>query len=112
MSPAIEVRLPLAQNLPDVSNVIHRGDVVAVTGNSNALSADRAAAAGHGPPGGGVQAGCSQFLPLGVDSMWRAPMTSPMPQGLQNPDPLLQRGRLVLDVLPYGMLAFCVLLSF
>ena len=39
-------------------------------------------------------------------------MTSPMPQGLQNPDPLLQRGRLVLDVLPYGMLAFCVLLSF
>jgi signal transduction histidine kinase len=38
-------------------------------------------------------------------------MTSPMPQGLPNPDPLLERGRLVLDVLPYGMLVFCVILS-
>jgi signal transduction histidine kinase len=38
-------------------------------------------------------------------------MTSPMPQGLQNPDPLLQRGRRVLDILPFAMLAFCVLVS-
>jgi signal transduction histidine kinase len=38
-------------------------------------------------------------------------MTSPMPQGLPNPDPLLERGRVVLDVLPYGMLVFCVILS-
>jgi len=38
-------------------------------------------------------------------------MTSPMPQGLQNVDPLLQRGRLVLDVLPYAALVFCVVLS-
>jgi signal transduction histidine kinase len=37
-------------------------------------------------------------------------MTSPMPQNPINPDPLLQRDRPVLDVLPYGMLAFCVLL--
>ena len=38
-------------------------------------------------------------------------MTGPMPQDPTNPDLLLQRGRLVLDVLPYGALAFCVLLS-
>ena len=38
-------------------------------------------------------------------------MTGPMPQDPTNPYLLLQRGRLVLDVLPYGALAFCVLLS-
>jgi len=116
MSPVIKVRqLPLAQNLPDhlpdVSNVIHRGDVVVVTGNGNALNADGAAAAGHGRLGAGVRSGCSQILPPGVDSVWRAPMTSPMPKGLPNPDPLLQRSHPVLAVLPYGMLAFCVVLS-
>jgi len=81
---------PLPQNLleslPEVSHVIHRGDVVVVTGNSNALNA-------------------------GVDSMWRAQMTSPMPQGLPNPDPLQKRWPPVLAVLPYGMLVFCVILS-
>jgi ABC-2 type transport system ATP-binding protein len=29
----------LLESLPDVSHVIHRGDVVVVTGNSNALNA-------------------------------------------------------------------------
>jgi signal transduction histidine kinase len=38
-------------------------------------------------------------------------MTSPLPQDPINPDPLLQRYHRVLDVLPYGMLAFCVILS-
>jgi signal transduction histidine kinase len=38
-------------------------------------------------------------------------MTSPMPQDPINPDPLVQRFHPVLDVLPYGMLAFCVILS-
>jgi signal transduction histidine kinase len=38
-------------------------------------------------------------------------MTSSMPRGLPNPDPLLQRSRPALAVLPYGMLVFCVLLS-
>ncbi len=38
-------------------------------------------------------------------------MTSPMLQDPINPDPLVQRSRRVLDVLPYGMLAFCVILS-
>jgi signal transduction histidine kinase len=38
-------------------------------------------------------------------------MTSPMPQDPINPDPLVQRYHRVLDVLPYGMLAFCVILS-
>jgi signal transduction histidine kinase len=33
-----------------------------------------------------------------------------MPQGPVNPDPLLRRDHPVLAVLPYGMLAFCVLL--
>jgi hypothetical protein len=37
-------------------------------------------------------------------------MTSPMPQGPVNPDPLLRRDHPVLAALPYGMLAFCVLL--
>jgi signal transduction histidine kinase len=37
-------------------------------------------------------------------------MTSPMPQDPINPD-LLTRDRPVLDVLPYGALVFCVLLS-
>jgi signal transduction histidine kinase len=36
-------------------------------------------------------------------------MTSPMPQDPINPDPLMQHR--VLDVLPYGMLAVCVVLS-
>src|SRR6516165_6985595 len=70
----------------DLSHVIYRGDVVVVTGNSNALNA-------------------------GVDSMWRAQMTTPMPQGLPRPDPLEKRWPPVLAVLPYGMLAFCVVLS-
>ncbi len=38
-------------------------------------------------------------------------MTSPMPQNPINPDPLVQRDHPVLDLLPYGMLVFCVLLS-
>jgi signal transduction histidine kinase len=38
-------------------------------------------------------------------------MTSPMPQDPINPDPLVQRSHPVLDVLPYGMLVFCVLLT-
>src|SRR5579859_1243344 len=43
--------------------------------------------------------------------MWRAQMTSPMPQDPINPDPLWQRNHPALAVLPYGMLAFCVILS-
>src|SRR5579863_2771243 len=43
--------------------------------------------------------------------MWRTPMTSPRPQDSLNPDPLLPRDRPVLDVLPYGLLVFCVLLA-
>lgn len=47
MSPVIEVRqlhkryadTNLLESLPDVSHVIHRGDVVVVTGNGNALNA-------------------------------------------------------------------------
>src|SRR5260370_12080190 len=62
--------------------------------------------------GGGVRTGCGQILPLGVDSMWRPHMTSPMRQDLPDPDPLLQRDHPLVDVLPYGMLVFCVLLSF
>jgi signal transduction histidine kinase len=38
-------------------------------------------------------------------------MTSPTPQDPINPDPLVQRFHTVLDVLPYGVLAFCVILS-
>ena len=38
-------------------------------------------------------------------------MTSPRPQNPINPDPLVQRDHPVLDLLPYGMLVFCVLLS-
>jgi signal transduction histidine kinase len=38
-------------------------------------------------------------------------MTSSMPQDPINPDPLMQRYHRVLDVLPYGMLALCVILS-
>jgi signal transduction histidine kinase len=38
-------------------------------------------------------------------------MTSPTPQDPINPDPLVQRNHPVLTVLPYGMLAFCVILS-
>ena len=40
-------------NLPEVSHVIHRGDVVVVTGNSNALNAVTSVLAP------------SQILPLG-----------------------------------------------
>ena len=49
----------------EITNVIYRGDVVVVTGHSNALN--RAVAADQGGLGGGVRAGCSQILPLGVD---------------------------------------------
>ena len=38
-------------------------------------------------------------------------MTSPLPKGLPNPDPLLERSHPVLAALPYGMLVFCVILS-
>ena len=38
-------------------------------------------------------------------------MTSPMPRSPVNPDPLAQRDHPVLDLLPFGMLVFCVLLS-
>src|SRR5580704_3856250 len=44
--------------------------------------------------------------------MWRPQMTSPVPQDLPDPDPPVQRDHPVLAVLPYGMLVFCVLLSF
>ena len=37
--PSVPLPDGLLENLPDVSNVIHRGDVVVVTGNSNALNA-------------------------------------------------------------------------
>lgn len=57
MSPEIEVRirfrpsvpLPdgLLDHLPDVNHVIHRGDVVVVTGNSNALNAVTSVLARH-----------------------------------------------------------------
>src|ERR1700691_3276799 len=43
--------------------------------------------------------------------MWRTQMTSPMPRSPINPDPLVQRDNPVLDILPFGMLVFCVLLS-
>jgi signal transduction histidine kinase len=91
MSPVIEA--PQLENLPEVSHVIHRGDGVVVTGDRNAVLAR------------------SRILPLGVHSRRRAQMTSPMPQGLPNPDPLEKRWPPVLAVLPYGMLAFCVALS-
>jgi signal transduction histidine kinase len=38
-------------------------------------------------------------------------MTSPVPQGLPDPDPLIQRDNPALAVLPYGMLVFCVILT-
>ena len=94
MSPVTEARQ--RENLPDVSHVIHRGDGAAVTGHSNAVTSVLAR---------------SQILQLGVDSGWRAQMTSPMSQGLPRPDPLEKRWPPVLAVLPYGMLAFCVVLS-
>src|SRR5579859_4423247 len=43
--------------------------------------------------------------------MWRPQMTRPMP-ATPGPPTLDERGHPVLDVLPYGMLAFCVLLTF
>src|SRR5580658_9264242 len=43
--------------------------------------------------------------------MWRPQMTSPMPPQ-PGPPTLDERDHPVLDVLPYGMLVFCVLLSF
>ena len=91
----------------ETTNVIYRGDVVVVTGHSNALN--RAVAADQGGLGGGVRAGCSQILPLGVDLTRRAQMTSPMPR--PGPDPLETRWPPVLAVLPYAALAFCVVLS-
>jgi hypothetical protein len=45
MSPVIEVR-----QLPDVTHVIYRGDVVVVTGNSNALNAVTSTPAAFGWP--------------------------------------------------------------
>ena len=94
MSPVIEVRQP--ESLPEVSHVIHRGDGAAVTGRRNAVTSVLAR---------------SQILLPGVDSGWRAQMTSPMSRGLPRPDPLEKRWPPVLAVLPYGMLAFCVVLS-
>ena len=91
----------------EITNVIYRGDVVVVTGHSNALN--RAAAADQGGLGGGVRAGYSQILPLGVDLTRRAQMTSPMPR--PGPDPPETRWPRVLAVLPYAALAFCVILS-
>ena len=91
----------------EITNVIYRGDVVVVAGHSNALN--RVAAADQGGLGGGVRAGCSQILPLGVDLTRRAQMTSPMPR--PGPDPLERRWPPVLAVLPYAALAFCVVLS-
>jgi signal transduction histidine kinase len=38
-------------------------------------------------------------------------MTSPVPRSPINPDPLVQRDHPALDVLPFGMLVFCVLLT-
>jgi signal transduction histidine kinase len=94
----------------EITNVIYRGDVVVVTGHSNALN--RAAAADQGGLGGGVRAGCSQILPLGVDLTRRAQMTSPMPRSAPPaPDPLEKRWPPVLAVLPYAALVFCVLVS-
>jgi ABC-2 type transport system ATP-binding protein len=37
--PSVPLPQNLLESLPDVSHVIHRGDVVVVTGNSNALNA-------------------------------------------------------------------------
>ena len=37
--PSVPLPHDLLESLPDVSHVIHRGDVVVVTGNSNALNA-------------------------------------------------------------------------
>jgi ABC-2 type transport system ATP-binding protein len=37
--PSVPLPHDLLESLPDVTNVIHRGDVVVVTGNSNALNA-------------------------------------------------------------------------
>ena len=37
--PSVPLPSGLLESLPDVTHVIHRGDVVVVTGNSNALNA-------------------------------------------------------------------------
>ena len=37
--PSVPLPGGLLESLPDVTHVIHRGDVVVVTGNSNALNA-------------------------------------------------------------------------
>jgi signal transduction histidine kinase len=79
------------------------------------IPADRAAAAGHGRPDHGVRAGCGRILLPGVNLMRRPQMSSPMPQPgpLEPPAPYpLPKGwPLVLDVVPYAALVFCVLLS-
>jgi ABC-type Fe3+/spermidine/putrescine transport system ATPase subunit len=45
--PSVPLAEGLLESLPDVTNVIHRGDVVVVTGNSNALNAVTSVLARH-----------------------------------------------------------------
>ena len=45
--PSVPLPENLLESLPDVTNVIHRGDVVVVTGNTNALNAVTSALARH-----------------------------------------------------------------
>jgi ABC-2 type transport system ATP-binding protein len=45
--PSVPLPQNLLESLPDVTNVIHRGDVVVVTGNGNALNAVTSALARH-----------------------------------------------------------------
>jgi len=45
--PSVPLPQDLLESLPDVTNVIHRGDVVVVTGNSNALNAVTSVLARH-----------------------------------------------------------------
>ena len=45
--PSVPLPDGLLDHLPDVTNVIHRGDVVVVTGNSNALNAVTSVLARH-----------------------------------------------------------------
>ena len=45
--PSVPLPAGLLESLPDVTHVIHRGDVVVVTGNSNALNAVTSVLARH-----------------------------------------------------------------
>ena len=79
--PSVPLPDGLLESLPDVRHVIHRGDVVVVTGSSNVLNAVTSVLARNQIVAGQLRVdqanledafltltGCSQILPLGVDS--------------------------------------------